>query len=772
LSEAVTAHVACSNPSAAEECTAEGSDEAMATSMLARRKQRTLVDARHEVEEQDQDGTQVDMLEERELTQPASLTQSASKPEFSKLKGECRAQDGSRAMRFIPATHDGCEKDCSHYDWCLAFEKDYRFQDGIVRCSLFTDADTWLKYNKWPEEGTRYFENYDPRSHHRRRGKRERWTEAKWEDPKGRGTWNVYCQGMPLGALPCRHIGWGKGLAKTEAWWKGKDLYTCHLKKGATSRTTKPTPRPTPRPTTQSPTPAPTPVPAQPAYKLFKDSRCKPEDGDNAMVLYDPNDQTYNNDTTALECQWECSKYDWCLAFQHGVFASGCQLQTDLATWLKYNKKPSFYQMKLGDRRWTISCNGKPGNYQAMFGMNPGKYPCEKVRWGKGSTSRKPGARCYMKEGAVSAPTPVPTPMPPTPRPTPLPAGRRELLIGPNKDKLEKVCAKDEFGLLCDKDSGDPEKRLNDREKKNYKDKFEIFRSGNKICAKRIDGGSRGWGMELKIECLKGPPTPVPTPVPTPPPTPMPAGMVRKELRIGANDRNKPKVCVKAPISWRCAKDSGDKGKRINDRNRYDDKFDITRSGNEICAKRTDSGGPGWGMHLTIECMEPPPTPVPTPVPTPAPTPLPTPAPTPVPTPAPTPAPTPVPTPAPTPVPSPAPTPVPTPTPTPVPSPAPTPVPTPAPTPVPTPVPSPAPTPVPAPFWTSKNTNDNCLRWNKGLDTGKDGFTRRRENYRDNCIQKQCKEAGLTWNEQKWDCEKWGEWHSRVDACGGECHAR
>jgi len=86
----------------------------------------------------------------------------------------------------------------------------------------------------------------------------------------------------------------------------------------------------------------------------------------------------------------------------------------------------------------------------------------------------------------------------------------------------------------------------------------------------------------------------------------------------------------------------------------------------------------------------------------------------------------------------------------------------------PPPTPLPTPAPPPPPFWTSSYENDKCWRSNKGLDTGKNGFTRRRENYRDNCIQKECKEGGLSWNTEGWGCNKEAKDWFKV-YCWGKC---
>jgi len=321
---------------------------------------------------------------------------------------------------------------------------------------------------------------------------------------------------------------------------------------------------------------------------------CRTEDNKYPMKLSAP--------VRYWKCNEDCSKYDWCLAYQ----ASGglsCDLITDAATWKKYNPWPKDKYIQLNGKQWLIYCNGD------VFGQRT----CD-TTWGTGCAAPRPGdhwyghAICAMKKKDPQ---------------------RRELTIGNNHYHVPKkeICVEEKIGWTCDETSGNFGKRLNFGCNQWWKDEFSIYRKGKEICAKRIDGGGKGWGMELEIACTE--PlvlTPWPTPVPTPSPTP-----------------------------------------------------------------------------------------VPTPVPTPAPTPVPTPAPTPVPTPEPTPEPTPAP---------------------------------------------------PAPFWTQHYwNNDNCWHAHKNLDTGKNGFTRRRDNYRDNCIQNECRAGGLSWNTEKYSC--YNQWFK--DWCKGQC---
>ena len=68
---------------------------------------------------------------------------------------------------------------------------------------------------------------------------------------------------------------------------------------------------------------------------------------------------------------------------------------------------------------------------------------------------------------------------------------------------------------------------------------------------------------------------------------------------IGNSNDNR--MCVTAPIPVACADDAGHLGNRVNSHT-AGDTFEITSVGEEVCARRTDSGG-GWGMQLEIVCV-------------------------------------------------------------------------------------------------------------------------------------------------------------------------
>jgi len=181
---------------------------------------------------------------------------------------------------------------------------------------------------------------------------------------------------------------------------------------------------------------------------------------------------------------------------------------------------------------------------------------------------------------------------------------KKELVIGSNGFRRGKQgspmgdiykCVENRERWYCPEDSGNPQNRLNDQNE-NYRDEFKIFwdTSKNMICAERIDGGGKGWGMDLKIACQ--------------------TNSKMETITFGSGQY---KNCV---IKWEtseyiCESDAGDKHKRLKEVD-YDDKFDITvtrklpdsdsrgvRSSipvSEICAEREG----GWGLDLRIKCAK------------------------------------------------------------------------------------------------------------------------------------------------------------------------
>jgi len=80
---------------------------------------------------------------------------------------------------------------------------------------------------------------------------------------------------------------------------------------------------------------------------------------------------------------------------------------------------------------------------------------------------------------------------------------------------------------------------------------------------------------------------------------------IQNVVTIGKSDgrrrtRRFNKRCVKKSVSF-CEPDAGNKGKRVNSHS-GNDAFEITVEGNEVCARRTDSGY-GWGMDLKVGCL-------------------------------------------------------------------------------------------------------------------------------------------------------------------------
>jgi len=180
-------------------------------------------------------------------------------------------------------------------------------------------------------------------------------------------------------------------------------------------------------------------------------------------------------------------------------------------------------------------------------------------------------------------------------------AAKKELVIGRNdysKTKDIYKCVSHRKGWYCPEDSGNPGNRLNDKDK-DYFDRFEIFwdTSKNKMCAKRLGGLAKGWGMNLKIACQ--------------------GNSNMKTINFGRNKIGGLSVCAEEKsASITCDSDAGDKHKRVKD-TKYSDQFDITvrrrefeqgmhmtttATHNEVCADR--KGANGWGLDLKIVCAK------------------------------------------------------------------------------------------------------------------------------------------------------------------------
>jgi len=134
-------------------------------------------------------------------------------------------------------------------------------------------------------------------------------------------------------------------------------------------------------------------------------------------------------------------------------------------------------------------------------------------------------------------------------------------------------CVTAPFPVICADDAGHFGNRLNSH---NAGDTFEIMVTGAEVCATRTDAPV-GWGMHLEIACTAAP----------------------VHILIDSGSENTKCVTHSFPVT--CAGDAGHLDNRINS-HQAGDTFDITTSGNEICATRTDQSI-GWGMHLEIACV-------------------------------------------------------------------------------------------------------------------------------------------------------------------------
>merc|ERR1719503_464061 len=147
-------------------------------------------------------------------------------------------------------------------------------------------------------------------------------------------------------------------------------------------------------------------------------------------------------------------------------------------------------------------------------------------------------------------------------------------------------CVATQVPVSCAANAGDLGNRLNSH---GARDTFEITTNGNQVCARRTDSPSNGWGMRLEVACRTGGVVAAPPP---PPPRVM-------NVLIDRSGSNSKCVAVSEPVT--CDVDAGNLGKRINS-HRARDTFEITTNGAQVCARRTDSPGNGWGMRLEVAC--------------------------------------------------------------------------------------------------------------------------------------------------------------------------
>jgi len=182
------------------------------------------------------------------------------------------------------------------------------------------------------------------------------------------------------------------------------------------------------------------------------------------------------------------------------------------------------------------------------------------------------------------------------------PSGRRvnymvqSVHIGPSK--TTDRCMLMTHKMQCDRDAGNPYKRINDHSRG---DQFIIWMTRhNFLCARRTDLRRRrrdknGWSMDLKIQCKQR------------------DQLFRKvKVHIGKNTnrRRSHHKCVRAPDpKIECETMAGNPPYRLSS-DGHGDRFHIEKTTLQtgwkgkksyICARRTDKAE-GWGLDLQIEC--------------------------------------------------------------------------------------------------------------------------------------------------------------------------
>lgn len=179
-----------------------------------------------------------------------------------------------------------------------------------------------------------------------------------------------------------------------------------------------------------------------------------------------------------------------------------------------------------------------------------------------------------------------------------------QVYIGPNHYQAhETVCTEEPLGLYCDKDSGNPENRVNDRDTSHWsypKERFRIYRS-TAICVKK--GHGEGWGHDIKITCQarkmgnwdqKAYWDKIHHNVHRYTGNYDPTEWETKELFVGANKEDKASMCIEEREGWTC---NNEDNKDLTDQG-----FTIYRR-NPICAwMDTTQYANRWTQKLKIEC--------------------------------------------------------------------------------------------------------------------------------------------------------------------------
>ena len=166
--------------------------------------------------------------------------------------------------------------------------------------------------------------------------------------------------------------------------------------------------------------------------------------------------------------------------------------------------------------------------------------------------------------------------------------------IGPSK-RSDYRCAMVTHALECDWDAGNPYRRPFGT---HYGDRFIVWISHTKhLCARRYDVVA-GWGMNLRVECKEG--------VKLWDIQKVHIGGAHWHTRRATNAHCVPEPSMPAlPKGWewrlQCDKEAADPQYR-DTHQRSDDHYEVFQENGNVCVRRLNPLGMGWGMDLTIKC--------------------------------------------------------------------------------------------------------------------------------------------------------------------------
>lgn len=159
----------------------------------------------------------------------------------------------------------------------------------------------------------------------------------------------------------------------------------------------------------------------------------------------------------------------------------------------------------------------------------------------------------------------------------------RNVHIGSSDANLKCLLVTHE--MRCDAHAGDASYRTND-DCRHCGDAYyvSVDNPWGYVCARRTDYHG-GWGLNLAFNCNS-----LEDNVRT-----------KRDVHIGSSHHNS--KCVWGGSSnVICASYAGNSGYRRNN-DPYGDSFEISTSGGNVCARRTDYSG-GWGLDLQISCID------------------------------------------------------------------------------------------------------------------------------------------------------------------------